>query len=138
MDFAALKVELQTDPASLGYAVLLAAGNDAALAGLLNAPRPVTIPAGPVESYLVVAAIKRAEFDALTAPDRTYLSFIITPALVNLGVGEVRTALAVLFPPGSATRTNLVALASRPANRVQEIGLGESATVADVLAARKA
>ncbi len=33
-----LKAELTDDPAGLGYAALVAAGNDAALAALLNAP----------------------------------------------------------------------------------------------------
>lgn len=37
MDHDALRSEIETDPAGVGYAALVAAGNDTAVAGLLNA-----------------------------------------------------------------------------------------------------
>src|SRR5262252_189277 len=38
MDYAALKSEIQADPAAMGYAPLVASGSDGGIADLMNSP----------------------------------------------------------------------------------------------------
>jgi hypothetical protein len=138
MDFAALKTELQTDPAALGYAPLLAVQDWTGLAAKVNALHAgFTIAPGLVASYRIVGAIVKAEFDALAAADKTYLNFIVQPPDVDVSqTSQVRTALGGLFGAGTATRSNLVALASRPGRRAEELfGLDVKVTVEDCIRA---
>jgi hypothetical protein len=137
VNHTALGAELQSDPAGLGYAPLLTATNWTALAALLNAPKAsVKLSVGVQPSYRVVAAINRAEWDALAAAAKNYLSFVIQAGEVDLGPGEVRTALSALFPAGSATRTSLLALVDRVGSRAEELfGAGVVVTYEDVIRA---
>ena len=41
MDYTALRTEIQTDPATLGYAPFIAAGSHNQVAALLDAPRGI-------------------------------------------------------------------------------------------------
>ena len=131
-DPIALKTEITTDPTGLGYAPYVAAGNDTALVGLLNLPRAtIRLPAGVVPSYAVVNAIVATEWQALTAQAKDYLNLVVQPPYVDLGGGEVRTALATLFGAGTGTRTKLIALVDRDASRAEQLGFG-TVTEADV------
>jgi len=134
---AGLNTELTTDPAALGYGPLISTENWTELAALLNAPKAgFTISVGVLPSYRVVAAIKQSDWDALTASERTYLSFVVQAGQVQCDAGEVRAALAGLFPAGSVTRANLVAMVDRPGSRAEEVfGTGVVITYEDVIRA---
>lgn len=56
MDHAALKAEIEADPKGLGYAAKVRAGDDAGLAGLLNART------GPGAGPVALASVSRDEF----------------------------------------------------------------------------
>ena len=126
MDYAALKTELKTDPANMGYAALMAIGNDVGLAALLNAPKVgVSVPVGFIPSEQVVAALNGSELNALTAAQKDTLRVYFTPATVDALPGSApRTYLLSLFPGGTATRAALVALVDRIGTRAEELGFG--------------
>ena len=127
----ALKSELDNDPTALGYAALINRPDPdwTGVVTLLNAPRStIKLHNGVQPSYRIVSAINRAEYDALQTAAKNWLSFVIQAGSVNLAPGEVRTALGVLFPVGSVTRANLLALADRDASRAEQL-FGEGAVI---------
>jgi len=121
MDLNALKTEILTDPQALGYAAPWAAGDDATVAALLNAPRGIAINRGVVASYEVIGAIVIGEYGALSAANRTWLNFLVIAPFVDLGNDNVRTTLGNLFAAGTASRTALQALATRPGSRAEQL-----------------
>lgn len=133
---AVLRTELQTDPLGLGYATPIAEGAYQTVADLCNNP-----PAGqtahvylPIASPSVVAAIAKAEWLALTPDDRAWLSFVVAQPIVDATVVQLRTDLGALFPAGSQSRSNLLALSQRLATRAEALGVG-TVTLADIDAA---
>lgn len=135
MDYVALKSELENDPALLGYGPFIAAGNHTGLAALLNAPKVgVVVGRGVVPAHEVVDAIVPGEYASLVAAERDYLLMVVAGGTVNLGDGQTRAALKVLFGAGTVTRANLIALADRTGSRAEELGFGE-VSEADVVAA---
>lgn len=137
MNYAALKTEVETDPAALGFAPLVAAENWQGCAALLNAPKAgFKLPIGVQPSYRVVGAVKRSEWDALTAADKNYLTFLIQAGDVDLSASEIRTALGAIFPAGSVSRANLLALVDRSGSRAEELfGAGTIIGYEDVIRA---
>lgn len=137
MDLAALRTEITTDPSLRGYAMPYVAGNDAEVARLLNEPRGTyQHPRGVVPAHAVVAAIAPGEFAALSAAERTWLTFLVSVGSVDLASAVVRGALGALFPANSTTRPRLLALATRDGSRADELGLG-TVSDADVARARR-
>jgi hypothetical protein len=67
MDYTALKNEITNDPLSLGYAVFVTAGNDAAIAAILN------MATGPGAATVTDATMPRDDF-----------MLAITPSLISL------------------------------------------------------
>ena len=126
---AALKTEIQTDPATLGYT----GKTHEQISALLTTPNRQanreTLDAG-----LLVAAIVRAEYDVLLAPAKDYLRLIAMVGTLPL-TANLKTELQGIFAAGSATRANLVALLKRPGTRCEELDLPNATTsdVADAL-----
>lgn len=137
---AALKAEIQNDPTARGYAVPYAAGNDQAVADLLNAPRAgATVNRTLVPAWEFVNAMVASEVNAIPTAAREYLLLVASANEVQLGGGGVRNALTVIFGAGTTTRANLIALLTKPATRSEELsGLGAIISAADVSAARRA
>jgi hypothetical protein len=122
IDYSALKSEIQNDPGAFGYSTFVSTGNDAGLAELLN-----TVQAGatykvntPVISAPVfINAVVRSEYDALSAADKAWLTWIVQAGDVILSGGEVRTTLSTLFGGGTTSRTNFLTLASKQISRAE-------------------
>ena len=74
---AALKTELQTDPAALGLAALVAKGQDADCARLLNIVGGSTVAAAPLTGAKILRALDPTEFSLLPADSVARLNFII-------------------------------------------------------------
>jgi len=131
MDLAALKTEITTDPAAIGYAA--ANGDHEAIAKLLNKPQR-TIDAGSLSSGVLVSCIDKTEFAALTAADKAYLNLFVTAGDVPM-TANVRQALRSLFPAGTETRNRINAATRRAGSRAEELGLGRvtESDVADAL-----
>jgi hypothetical protein len=75
---AQLLAELNTDPAAIGYAALIAAGNDAGVAALLNAPTTTSVYRNNIGVHEVVAAIAPADFAGLTTLQVAKLQLLFT------------------------------------------------------------
>jgi len=134
MDFAALKAEVQTDPVGLGYAIHLASGSLSPIVALLTAARAgVTVFRGVIPAYEVINATVTAEWTTLTAAEKQRYQTITGAGQVDTANANVRAAFLAMFAAGTATRTALVALASRPGSRAEELwGAGVVVSAEDV------
>lgn len=129
MNLTALKTEIKTDPAGIGYA-----GNThEAIAKLLNT-RQRTIDAETLSSGVLVSCLDRTEFQALSEADKQYLNLFVTAGDVVMS-RNVRQALRSLFPQGSDTRQKINQATKRQGSRAEELGLGHvtESDVADAL-----
>jgi hypothetical protein len=134
INFTTLNTELLTDPAGLGYAAEIAAGSDGNLATLLNAPKAdVSVFRGVIDGREVVSATTPAEFLSLTSAQQTlYLAITGASGGVDTSNALVRSAFAAMFAAG-ATRTALLAIASREGSRAEELfGTGTTISHLDV------
>jgi hypothetical protein len=123
--YAALKTELQTDPTSLGYAAMIAVGNDQGLAELVNTPQPtILLFREAVSADEVYENINAAEFSALTQQQLMRLQVIMMQA-TNGGVSfrraNSRQLLKNIFPNGGPTDTNLTNIAKRQGSRAEQV-----------------
>ncbi len=134
MTLVALRAELDADPKALGYALLWTQSNGPeAVAARLNEAN--TVPADTIfKSYVTMedflAEIVLADYNALTAAQKTALDQFARGTRIKTGSANMRATIGALFP-ASATRTALIALASRAASRA-EVLWGENARVTDV------
>lgn len=159
LSLPALKTEIQTDPNAYGYAAHVAAGSTQAVADLLNLARTglnggpaITVRKSDVSSKSIWEAIDIADFPALPAnPNNTQLSterrsLSWLEGLANIGMirllnddgsdTPVVTNLQGIFPQGSATRSRLLALASRFGSQAEQLfGVGVVISNVDVAAA---
>lgn len=131
MDLAALKTEITSDPASIGYAAVN--GDHDAIAKLLNQPQR-TIDAETINGGVLVSCLDKVEFAALSAADKAYLNLFVTAGDVPV-TANVRRALRALFPAGSETRNRINAVTRRAGSRAEELGFGRvtESDVADAL-----
>jgi len=129
MDLVALKTELTSDPAGLGYAGK--SHEDQAI--LINKPQR-TIDVGLINGGVLVSCLDKTEFAALAAADKAYLNLFVTAGDVPMSA-NVRQALRALFPAGSETRNRINAATRRNGSRAEELGLGRvtESDVADSL-----
>lgn len=126
---AILKTELTTDP--LGrYAGL----DDAQAAERLNVPDRTT-DRDTLHSGELIASIVSAEYTALTANQKDYVRLVAMAESLPI-TGTLRSELGGIFPAGSQTRGNLVALLRAPGSRARELGL-PPVTPSDVADARR-
>lgn len=138
IDYAALKAELNNDPAAMGYAVHIANGSDHLLAQLLNAPKVgVNVPVGIIPAETVAAALDGTELAALTTAQRDTIRVYLTPGSFDATPGSAgRTYLLGLFPQGTTTRTNMLAMVDRLGSRAEELGFDRVSDVDVAIALR--
>lgn len=131
MDLTALKTEITTDPAGIGYAAILS--DHVAVAKLINGTKR-TIDRADLASGVLVSCLDKTEFAALSAADKQYLNLFITAQSVPM-TPDVRQALRSLFPQGSKTRTNINQATRQESSRAAELELGQvtESHVADAL-----
>ena len=132
LNYAQLKTELQTDPLTLGYAALLAAGNHGAVADVLNQSRTaVSIPRTTVPAWEVFDAIVPAEWASLTAQEKQRIQTILSMGTVSVQGTNTRNSFLAAFAAGTTTRSNLAALQTRQGSRAEFL-FGQPVTAADV------
>jgi len=131
IDLPALKAELTTDPAGIGYSA--DNGDHVAIAKRLNRPGR-SIDATSLQSGVLVSCLDKTEFNALSAGDKQYLNLFVTASDVPM-TQEIRQSLRSLFPAGSKTRQNINRATQRDASRAEELGFGRvtESDVADAL-----
>jgi len=129
MDLTALKTELTTDPAGLGYAAHIVTGSFSPIVDLLAAPRAgFTVFRGVIPSYEIINATAPAEWASLTAVEKQRYQTLTGAGDVDVSNTNVRAAFGAMFGAGTLTRDALVALASRPGSRAEQV-LGTGVTV---------
>lgn len=141
IDYAALKTELQNDPAALGYAALITAGNDQGLADALNLVRngvPYQINREPIATALFITKMDSAEFAALTQPQLLRLNTMLIGGAVDINDANTQTSLLGIFPANGASKAAVQALLKRQGSRAEVLfGRGVVVTATDVEYARK-
>lgn len=137
INYVTLKNEILTDPTARGYAPLVAVGDDAGVATLMNLViLGNTIFRNDVRSEEIWEAIAASEFNALTSIALQRLTLIMAQAS-NRGAMDVsrpnlRSMLGGVFAAGS-TRTALLALAQRDGSRAETLfGAGTGISHQDV------
>lgn len=128
-NIAALKLEIQSDPASRGYSAQ--GGNHDGIVALINAPiASVQIDQTWVSTEDFMAAIVGSEFNALTTAANGKLQSIITPPRVNLRSPGIRAMVGAIFTATGAgtTRAALGALQTRNGSRAEGL-FGEDAVI---------
>lgn len=146
-DLLAIKSELTNNPLALspGYQALTAE-NDEANANALNLVRTATaIDRESIPTNEIMLHIDRDEFLALSAGDRQWLLGVGQGGSVNPKQGgEVREGIFQMFAVGTESRTNLLAIVTEPASRIDHLykagtlSQGGLVTPSDVANARNA
>jgi len=134
---AALKAELQADPAGLGYATPYGLGDDAGVARILNTVQPgvaYSIFKNAIPLRDMVANVASAEFTTLTATQLAQLQFLFLGASsVDASDLNTRNIITAIFAGKTATLTNFATLAKRQGSRAEVLfGIGVSVSDSDV------
>lgn len=122
MDLAKLKTELQK-PAYIGK-------SHDEMAEMLKA-QVSTVDRETLTGGMLVASIVRSEFNALSAADRQYVQTVAMADDIPL-TGTLKTELGAVFPAGSQTRVNLIALLKRTGTLAEALGFGGQPTTSDI------
>ncbi len=151
-----LRTEITTDPAGLGYGPLLAAGQDWALADVLNFVRDGTTPCptnGVVGAAITVCRNDVSSSDLVSAIDvkdfKTSLNLMTMAWLIGIfSVGRVQLLnadgtdapvmanLRELLNNTNGSITRLIGVARRFGSRAEQLfGLGTRVTIDDIAAA---
>lgn len=116
--YPALRVEIDTDPASLGYA----GKSVEEIKALINSAATVNtdpfkrVLRNRVESWEIIGATTYGQYIGLTADQKQLYGAIISCGNVDPSDSTIRTHFAQLFPSG-ASRTQLEVLQWRGASR---------------------
>lgn len=156
--YATLKSEIQNDPNGYGYAPLVQQGSDNLIKDLLNLKRAaIQVRRTDVSGKELLEAINLADYPALPGSpnaaqlskerrELAWLTSIVGLARVRLLNEDdtdtpVVANLKTMFPspPGSPTRTRIIALAKRDGSRAEQLlGLNIVLTDEDIANARNA
>jgi len=135
MDYVALKNEFTIDPEGYGYAAPWAEGSVWKLANLINEIHPdIPIERTIVDTYEVFQCIVPAEWAALDATEKERIQLVLSLGKVNIKDSNTRASLTTAFTGGTTTRTNLIALQTRPGSRAEQL-FGTTVTWEDINAA---
>lgn len=134
MDYTALKNELQTDPAALGYAASIASGALSPVVALLNAVRgTILIDRDLIESYEIINATVPTEWAALSAAEKQRYQTVTGAGQVDCRNANVRATFQAMFGAGTTTRANLTALLTRQGSRAEQLfGAGTYVSAEDI------
>lgn len=136
MDYAALKAEITTDPAQLGYAAMVASGSDQGIADLLNTPGPtITVSSLDRDGFLLATmpatlALASASATLQGKWDRL-LGVACAASSVSIGAWSVLGPMAVT--DGLLTQAQADAVFTRKGTRAESLwGAGASVSNSDV------
>lgn len=122
MNYAVLWNEISFDPAGKGYAGM----PDAEIASTINAYTEA-MDRVSITSAELWESTALAEYKSLVTAGRQAYGVLVSLATIDISPGSNgRVTLLALFPTGSTTRDNLIALAQTPVitSRAAILGLG--------------
>lgn len=137
ISYPALKTELTTDPASLGYA----GKTDQEVADAMNSVPSVNTNAllrvkrDRIETWEIVEATVVSEYDALSAAEKERYARITGLGTLNPQGANIQAAFLKMFAAGTTTRANLSLLQWKGSSRAQTL-FGEEVKKWDVERAR--
>ena len=116
-----LKTEIDTDPVTLGYT---GKTNDE-VADLLNSlSTGRTKDRGSIETWQILDATDfETDYAVLSSNQKTQYQIMISAGVVSIKSANIKNALVAMFGAGTATRTNLIALAKEPITRAEDLFL---------------
>ena len=127
-----IRVELDTDPAALGYLGM----TDQQAADAMNDNAKGERAREDIPTHEIFEATVKSEWDALSNSDKQLYQSMASMGTIDVSGSNTRASLLDLFGPATATRTNLAALNTEPASRGELIGVGSSVRVTEILEAR--
>lgn len=114
-----LAAELSADPLVRGYSGM----SDQAAADSLNTEnRDVDVDL--VKSAVVLEAIVISEYNVLTDAQKALVNAMLAMGEMDPHGPNTKAIFAVIFDPGTVTRTNLLALSIETVSRGVELGIG--------------
>lgn len=126
-DRAALKAEIQGDPASIGYT-----GKTAVQVLALLTNQTQTRNRAPVSGQEIIAQLNTTELDGMAdAVVFKLLDFLASQETIDLQDPNVTSILKKIFPAGP-TRTALIAFRDESISRLTEIGIAGQPTLHQV------
>lgn len=146
MDYVALKAEIQNDPVPMGYAPLIAAGDDAGIADLLNSRKPpgaavITLDVVdqsrvlPLALTMMKSAAVLADANKKTRWVETAKIFVIAPSIPT-AQAQVTQTFQDAVTDGVLTQQQLNGLRQRTGSRAEVLfGQGVAVTADDVYTA---
>lgn len=117
-----LQTEIQTDPAGVGYATYTGTYNDQGVVNLLNSLTSAgtgLIFREQVPSQYLFHNITSGDFANLSSIQLQQLTCLLAANYIDCQQPNVRNILSVLFPTGTATRTNLQQYMRRVGSRAE-------------------
>lgn len=118
MDYTVLRNELINDPLGRGYAAM----SDLQASDSLNIVNRTKTNTSVTGAEIFEAAVP-AELDALTDVQKQKFYAICSLNEIKIASTNTKAALLAMFGAGTSTRVALIALASRPCSRAEELGL---------------
>lgn len=124
VNFSDLKIEVVTDPISLGYA----SKSDQEIADLLNEVLS-TLEVGrkrdreEVASWEILEQTELSELKNLPPEKLTRYYAILAMGIINVQATNIRTIMLDLFAAGTTTRSNLAAFQTFSISRANFLGL---------------
>jgi hypothetical protein len=135
INLAALKTELTTDPAALGYAAFLPMSDAKPLLAIINAVPPLAtanLGVQDVSARDLINAIDPSEIQSFSASQSQMISWIV--AAGGLSVDSFTQANAI-FPAGNSRTAFMKLLKRKPTRAEQLFGRDTIVTVFDLSAA---
>jgi hypothetical protein len=126
MDLVALKTELTTDPAGLGYA----GKSHEDQAALINKPQR-TVNREQFSGADLASCLDPVEFAALTAVQRTWLQMLTTANGMLTLFASLRQDIRAVLATATKSLAKFNQTINRSGSRAEELGLG-SVTTSDV------
>jgi len=128
IDLAALKIELETDPLGIGYALFIADGTIREITRLINEINPAfLVPNDPVTSIDLIGAVDIDEYKALTGTGgsikrdmwRDILQAVSAENAIDPNATGLKAQIMGIWDAGGPTRTALIALQTRLGSRAE-------------------
>jgi len=126
MDLVALKTEITTDPAAIGYAGKSHEG----IAALINRPQR-TVSREQFSGADLASCLDPVEFAALTAGQRTWLQMLTTANGMLTLYASLRQDIRAVLSTATKSLQKFNQTINRAGSRAEELGLG-SVTTSDV------
>jgi hypothetical protein len=142
MDYTALKNEITNDPLNLGYAVFVTAGNDQAIADLLNAATgvgaaTVTVPAMSRDNFMTAIIPALIVLPALSTTIQSkwdrILAVVRAASIINISDPSIQALLGAAVSDNVLTSDQVSVIGQRTGSRAEVLfGAGTTVTNSDI------